>query len=364
MITLSTLVTRACGRLNKNPNDVNVVTRIQNYINDACMEKWNGYAWSFRYRDYPLVLSPVVTSGTVTATSGSQTVTASGTPFLTTSHVGAWIQFTADTITTVYRVVSVQSTSSLTIEPAYQGTTGSGKAYRLAVTDYTLPTDVRDTEHLTVSYCGRPLRLSHQLTTNAYTAPVLSSGTPNTVSVFNSSVKSSSYSTGTLSGSLDGMTLTGVGTAWLANVYPGDELEINGDDNVYKVYSVDSDTSITLYNKLESAAAGATYTATRQYGKVLRLLPPSDTSYVCFIKGLRDYAPLIHNDDTNELLIRYPEAVLSAVLWREAGSSPDPREDSMFMRSEKLWLDAQGQDEQIFPQVNYEPIYDPRQRGR
>lgn len=364
MFTLNAAISRVCKRMGKNVNDVAVVARIKEHINDTCLEKWNAHAWSFRYRDYPLVLSPTVTSGTVTATNSSQTVTASGTPFSTTLHPGSWIQFTADTVANVYRVIAVASTSSLTIEPPYQGTTGSGKAYRLCPTDYLLPSEVLDTASLTVTYNGRPLAMSHQLLIDNYSAPILSTGTPCQVSVFNSNVTSSSYSTGTVTGTLNTTTLTGVGTSWLTNIVPGDEIVINGDSSTYRVYSVSSNTSLTLYNNLVVAPVAATYTATRQYGKVLRVTPSSDTAYVCFIKGLRAYSPLVNILDSNELLYRYPHAVIEGAVWREAGASPDPREDSLYMRSEHMWMVAQGEDEQLFPIQNNEPIYDPRQRGR
>src|SRR5687767_9967620 len=121
-------VTRVCRRLNKNPNDLVVYARILNHINDACQEKWMGYAWSFRYREYPLVTSARVTSGTMTATNGSGSISASGTPFDSSIHVGAWLQFTGDATEAWYRIKTVSSTSAAIIEPVYQGTTGSGKA--------------------------------------------------------------------------------------------------------------------------------------------------------------------------------------------------------------------------------------------
>lgn len=362
MMTLTTMVTRICSRLNKNPNDSVVVARIKNHINDVCLEKWNGYAWSFRYRDYPLVLSPVVTTGTVTATNGSQTVTASGTPFSTTLHPGAWIQFTADTVQAIYRVLAVASTSSLTIEPAYQGTTGGSKAYRLCPTDYLLPSELLDTGNLAVSYNGRPLQLSHQLMVDSYQAPILSQGYPTNVTVYNQKVTTSTYSAGTATTAAASVTVTGTSTAWLANVKPGDEIVFTGDTATYQVYSVDSDTQLTLYNHVTALLSGVAYTITRQFGKVLRITPCSDVSYVCFLKGLRAYAPLVNNTDTNELLYRFPHAVLEGAVWREAGSSPDHREDSLYMKSEKMWGIAMGEDEQVMPKDNNEPIYDARQQ--
>jgi hypothetical protein len=360
MFTLTQAVSRVASRLNKNSNDTTVATRLKNLINDACLEKWHSYAWSFRWREYPLVLSPQVSSGTMTATNGSQTITASGTPFLSAYHVGAWIQFTGDSIQAWYRILAVNSTSSAVIEPAYQGTTGSAKAYYLCPTDYLLPTEISDIGTIKVTYGAQAMSVKHQLVNEQYYYPTSATGAPYEVSVFNQSQTLTTYTTGTLSGTVNTVTLTGVGTAWLTNVQPGDEVVISGDTNTYKVQVVNSDTSITLYNNLKIAASGATYTISRQFGKKLRFQPCPEQPYVIFIKGLRAYTPLINDADTNEMLIRYPHAVIESAVWREASSSPDPREDSLYQKSELLWDRAKGEDEQILPQGNNTPIYNLR----
>lgn len=360
MMTLSPAISRVASRLNKNSNDTTVFARIKNHLNDTGLEKWNGYAWSFRYRSYPIVLIPRVTSGTVSVTNGQQTVTASGTPFDISNHVGAWIRFTADTIQAWYRVIAVASTSSLTIEPAYQGSSGALKAYELCVTDYLLPTELIDLASIKVTYDQRQIVPTYREFTE-WDHPPLSTGSPLDISILRQSQTKTTYNTGTLSGTINTVTLTGVGTAWLQNIKPGDEIVIGTTDtNTYRVYSVDSDTQITLYNHLVSAASGSTYTATRQFGKILRVRSP-DNPYVIFVIGLRDYPPLVNNIDSNEILNRYPQAMIEGAVWREAGSSPDPREDSLFQRSEFMWIKAQGEDEALLPRENRNPIWDPRQ---
>ncbi len=361
MFNFTQAVTRVCNRLNKNVNDTTVTTRIKNHINDACQEKWLGYAWSFRWREYPLVLSPQVTGSTLTATNLSQTVTASDTPFLSAAHLGQWLRFTADSTQAWYRILKVNSTSSVTIEPAYQGTTGSAKAYQLCPTDYDLPMDVTDIGRLKLTVDGRPLQIQHQLMQDGYYQPPLSSGVPYGASLYSQDFTKTTYSTGTISGTLATNTLTGVSTAWLTNLLPGDELSgITGDSNTYRVWNINSDTSLTLYNFLTTAPSAASYTASRQFQTIVRLQPCPDKAYVCFAKGLRRYNPLIADTDTNELLMRFPFAVIEAAVWREASSSPDQREDSLYMKSEKLWLEAQSQDTEIMNQTNFSPIFDAR----
>ena len=359
-MTLTDAISRVARRLNKNSNDLIVFNRIKGHINDACREKWNEYAWSFRKREYPLALTPVVQSGTVTATTGSQTVTASGTPFLST-HTDAWINFTADTTEAWYRVEAVNSSSSITIAPAYQGTTASGKAYFLTKSDYLLPSEVRDTGSLLVTFGRSDLGLYFN---RSDVFPSNATGSPTSVEIFNQDPLERTYTTGTLSGTINTVTLTGVGTAWLANVSPGDSLVIGTDTNTYTVFKVDSDTQITLYNKLVNAAVTQTYTISRQYGKVMRVSPGADQQYSCFVRGLKNYHDLVNNLDTNELLCGYPAAVVESAVWREASSSPDPREDSLYQKSEMMWATAKGEDEALLPARNYNPIFNPRARRR
>lgn len=372
MMTFTQIVTRVCNRLNKNVNDTTVTARIKNHINDACQEKWHSYAWSFRWREYPLVLSPFIqgitggaVSASLTATNGSQTVTSSSTPFLNPAHLGQWLRFTADTTQAWYRIIKVNSTSNVTIEPAYQGTSGSSKAYQLSPTDYDLPLDLSDLGRLKITIDSRPLEIQHQLMQDGYFQPPLSAGVPYGASLYTEDFTKTSYSTGTITGTLNTNTLTGVGTAWLANVLPGDEISgITGDANTYRVWSVQSDTSLTLYNFLTTAPSAASYTSSRQFQTIIRLQPCPDLPYVCFAKGLRRYNPLVNDADTNELLLRFPFAVVEAAVWREASSSPDTREDSLYMKSEKMWDEAKSQDTEILAQTNYQPIFDARQGYR
>lgn len=362
-LTLTQAVSRVASRLNKNANDTTVFNRIKNHINDACQEKWNSFAWSFRYREYPLVLSPKVTTGTMTATNASNVITASGTPFIAGTHEGAWIQFTGDTVEAWYKIRTVSSTSSAVIEPAYQGTSGSGKVYELSVSDYLLPTELVDTGSLTISHGRGTITPEHQLMTDRGDFPSTTTGSPTRCSIHRSSRQKDTYSTGTLSGTINTNTLTGSSTAWLANVKEGDAILIGSTDtNYYTVASVDSDTQITLYQSLAATASGASYVISRKFGKVLRVWPIPDRAYTLFIKGLRAYYQLINNSDTNEFLCRWPSAVIEAAIWREASSSPDPREDSLYQKSEMMWAQAQSEDEAMLPKSNYTPIWNPRQR--
>lgn len=70
------------------------------------------------------------TTGTITVTENSQTITHSATGF-TESMVGQWLQVTDGTDSNWYRISGYTNTSTLTIENYYQGASGSGKTFRI-----------------------------------------------------------------------------------------------------------------------------------------------------------------------------------------------------------------------------------------
>lgn len=89
-------------------------------------------------RPLPMALTTDVT-GTATATNGDATVTDSGTSFSFTARDGR--QIIIDDIP--YNISSVTDTSNLEMAELYQGTTGSGKSYRVGDVPI-LPVDFHD----------------------------------------------------------------------------------------------------------------------------------------------------------------------------------------------------------------------------
>ena len=352
-MNLGEMVTRLAARTNKNSSDTAVKARLINQINDAAQEKWDEHDWSFRNRTYQLPLTADVTSGTMTATNGSQTVTASGTPFVSAAHTGGWIRFNADAIPSWYQIRSVDSTSSVTLETPYQGTTGGSKAYVLKRTEYKLASEIWDLSSVAVSFNERPLTVSID---GGLTVPRNDSGgSPDEVVLQETDVLGSTYSTGTVTGTINTDTLTGVGTAWLTNVTEGDRITIGS--YTYTIYRVVSDTSIRLYNALRLAASASTYTISTKFRRILKVEPSADQAYVLTVRGRRKYAPLVNDLDQNEFTERYWSPLLESSVWREQSSSPDNREDATYLKSEAMWLNALAADRSGTKRSNPAPIW-------
>ena len=97
-----------------------------------------------------------------------------------------------------------------------------------------------------------------------------------------------SYSTGTLSVSVGGTSVTGASTLWntnndygVANVRAGGKLVLEGSPDIYEVASVSSDTALTLATRYVGSAAlsGATYTYFEdEYDLAADFLKPIDAN--------------------------------------------------------------------------------------
>lgn len=75
----------------------------------------------------------------------------------------------------------------------------------------------------------------------------------------------SQYKTGTSSVVQDSAVVSGVGTAWLANVSAGDSFVMAGTGVVYDIASVDSDTQLTLTVPYKGADRSGAYAVQRDF---------------------------------------------------------------------------------------------------
>lgn len=348
------LVTRIADDSNVNTGVASVKSRIIREINRVSSEIWDGFRWTFRWRNYRIVTDVDVTAGTITATNGSRTIVGAGTSFLSTN--ATWhITFPQDPIQNWYKVRAFTSSTQLELDVPYTGVTGSGKTYILRHFDYVLPTEPWDMAAVTVTNDNRTIPIFEPTSIDILSPIPFYKGFPQAVAIFSSDIKPTVYSTGTVTGSQNSQILTGSGTSWLANIYPGDLVAIGA--NSYNVLSVDSDTQITLYNNQIIASAGATYTITRQFGRIIRIMWPSTDQYTIDIRALRKYAPLVNDNDTNELLYRFPNTVAMKVSALELTSQGDKRATLVNQMADASVLRCRAEDDSITTRDQYAPIY-------
>lgn len=354
MTTFSDLVTRIGDDTNVNTSITSVSDRIKREINSVSADIWNGFRWTFRWRNYRIVTDVDVSTGTVSASNGSRTVTFSGVS-VSSSNVGWHINFLQDGVSNWYKINHFTSASQLEMDVPYTGTSGSNKTYVLRHFDYTLPTEPWDFGATTITHDKRVVPILEPYSMDVLGPVPFYKGYPLAVSIFSSASSPTTYSTGTVTGSSGSQTLTGSGTSWLSNIYPGDSITIGS--YTYTVRNVDTDTSITLYQYQKAASSGASYTMTRQFNRIMRVMWPSTDQYTLDIRALRIYQPLVGDSDTNELLYRYPDMMRKQVAAVELGRQPDKRFGTMMQLAEQALMKAKAEDDSLTVRDSNNPIF-------
>lgn len=360
----SDAVTRVADECRLNSTITAVKSRIQREINRSGSEIWNSFRWSFRWRNYRIVTDTDVTAGTISAIHGTTDLIGSGTTFLS-SYDGWHINFPADSISNWYKIRRYSSATTMAMDVPYQGTTGSGKSYILRHFDYLLPTEAWDLGSVMVTNGRRPLTILEPTSIDIIAPVPFSNGYPQAAAIYSSDSLHhdgpTSYSTGTISGSLGGTIFQVVSgtTAWLTNIFPGDILTVSGDK--YTVASVDADTQVTVYQKLTAAYSSQAYTIVRQFGRYMRLMWPSIDNYTIDIRALRIYQDLTNDSDTNELLYRMPNTIIQKAAALELKSQGDQNWRAVEEQAERALSKNKSEDDALTIRDSVQGIYSYRQ---
>lgn len=354
------MITRVCDDANTNSNISTVSARITREINRVCEEIWNGFRWSFRWRNYRIATDVDVTTGTLTLTNASRTITGSGTSFLS-SYVGWHIYFPQDSILNWYKINHYTSSTQVELDVPYQGTSGSGKTYVLRHFDYVLPTEPWDIGSVAVTNNCKIIPILEPYSIDVIGPAPINNGVPEAVAIYSSDLNATTYSTGSITGTINTNTITGTSTFWLDNAFPGDTVTIGSYS--YRIRSVDSNSQITLYNAQQVTSGSASYTITRQFGRVMRIMWPAAYAFTLDIRALRLYQPMVNNNDTNELFYRCSNAIALKVAALELKSQNDVRSRALEQDAELALTRARAEDDALTIREQVAPIHSYRSSG-
>jgi hypothetical protein len=119
-------------------SDAVALPLVKDWINQRYRQVARMRPWRWLLKRGAITLVEPYADGTVTVSKGSATITGSGTDW-GSQMVGQ--RFKVDGFDEVYKIASVASKTSLTLETPYQGSTGSGKSYRILYPEYSLASD-------------------------------------------------------------------------------------------------------------------------------------------------------------------------------------------------------------------------------
>lgn len=280
------------------------------------------------------------TTGTVSVTNGSATVTGSGTTF-TAAMVGRKFRVSGSAY---YTIKTFTSTTSITLDQAYTGTTASGSTYEIYKDEYLLRADVDTQKRIRQSDNGVALFSLSATEFDEYYSNPTGLGTPS-LDVF-AGKATKTYTTGTVSMTSGTRTLTGSSTAWTTaeGITKGTKIKIGS--LIFTVNTVDSDTAITTYEAATSTiAAGTVYTAILD-NYVVQLHSPPDSVLTYYYRFQRIPAVMDADNDMPEL--PYPmhpliTQMMLPTLYRHKGFTQKAVEAKTDAEKElQMWMGKYG----------------------
>ena len=301
-------------------------------LNFAKIEVGKSYFWKELKRDAELIVTPNYTSGLVSYTQNSRTVTGSGTVW-TASMAGRY--FKAANMSYWYRIAMVDASAQvLYLESAVIESSASSQTYQIWKRYYRVNSDIR--------------LVLPDTTRNNLPLPFEVDGYDLTLTP---------YVNGTISATANSQTITGTSTAFFGNVYPGDLITIESD--TYRIRSVDSDTQLTLTNKVVTAWNGKySIESDTPYQADMSYTPSVYANYPYQLDGafaptqntltryyyLRMLYPMVNDDDTTELSVKFDRCIMDFAKAEFKRLSDSPNWEKEFLiaqaRLEKLKQDA------------------------
>ena len=275
-------------------------------------------------------------TGTVTVSSGSTTVTGLLTTF-TSAMVGRKIRVGSEN--EYYRISAFVSTTEVTLEYAYRGSLTSGNTFSIYKDEYRLASDL-DIYKVMRQVKGQASLVDLDNTAfDIYTPSPRAEGPPR-YSILNGS-KLDTYTTGTVSASINSATITGSSTAWTSVEGLGKGSNITIGSYVYTVKSVDSATQITLYETTTVAVSGGTAYSISLDNYIIQFHPIPDTSENIYYKYQRIVFPLFNDQDVPDLPNQYHHILVTAGLiwaWKTKDKEESIRTDAIFYSQLKeMW---------------------------
>lgn len=274
-------------------------------------------------------------TGTVTATNDSKTITGSGTTF-TSAMVGRKFRVSGDNA--YYRIAAYVSATEITLEVVYQGTTASGSTYSIFKDEYRLPADLDAYKVMRQIEDNKSIiDLEPSAFSMAEPSPI-ATGSPN-FSILAGS-KLDTYSTGTITGTVNLSVLTGTGTLWTGVDGLGRGSRITAGSDVYTIKNVDSNTQITIYEKISTTLTDSTYSVSLDNYIIQFFFIPDQLESIYF-KYQRIPFPLINDQDVPDLPEKYQHILITAGLiwaWAVKDKQQSLIQESLFEKQrQEMW---------------------------
>lgn len=288
-------------------NQIVAISNVQNQtdltrksVNIALNRIAEYFEWPF-YMVNTGVISTIApyTTGTVTATNGSAAIVGVGTAW-TSAMNGRKIRIASGQ--PYYRIKSVTSTTALTLTTLFQSDTATAATYTIYKDEYRLAPDV-DTYKTIVQiqnsiamFSTPPARFDKFFPSPySYSHPTLEIMEGTTLDT---------YTTGTVTVTVNSSTIVGVGTGWASLEGLGRMSMLTIGTNVYTVKSVTDDTNLVVFEVPSVAATTSTYSLSMN-NLMVQVFPIPSQQENLYYRYFRIPTPLINSYDIPDLPIQW-----------------------------------------------------------
>lgn len=276
-------------------------TAVRNAIRQRLMEYAASYDWP-HYRDIGSIQTiNDYTTGTVSVTNGSRTVTGSGTTFPTLS---AGRKIRIGTENHFYYVATRDSATQLTLRDPYMGSTQSGVTYTLFQDEYKLEANTHKLLDVIQLQDSLVMVGLSYLDMDRWFPDPDQLNDPTYFSLIGR--RDDRYTAGTIATTANSRTVTGTNTEWLSvpGFSRGTRVSVTDTTDVLTVDTVDSDTQFTAYELATTTDASSAYRAFLN-NLVVQLRDVPDETRLLYYRKQRVPYPLVRDEDEPDLPREY-----------------------------------------------------------
>lgn len=277
LVTRQEIVNEVISRLGSTSANIDTtdLTTIRLRINQVQDFIFYDRNWEWRRRSYQFTTRKPYSTGTVTVTENSRTVTGSGTTWTAAMRTGYLLVGDRS-----YKIQSVTNGTELKLEAPYPDDTESSKTYKLIFPDIHLPHEIEGIISVKINGEDKAVMNYDQLSSSLGNV-----GLPEQFA-FGNRAKEDYYNTNTVTVTNDSATVTGASTAF-ESLMEGMSFRVNDFSKSYVIKSVDSPTQLTLREKYEgTGASGKSYTIGAVGTGMLSMRSAPDDYYYLEVEAL------------------------------------------------------------------------------
>lgn len=286
--------------------------------------------------DGALELVAPITTGTVAITNGSKTVAGTGTTF-TLLMVGRKLRVAGDNA--FYRIAAFVSTTEITLENNFLEPTVTTATFSIFKDEYKLPADLSKYKVLRQISQQQSLVDIEPTAFDIFEPSPTAEGSPN-FSILHGS-KLDINTIGTVAGSSGASVLTGTNTTWTTVEGLGRGTKITVGTVTFTVKSVESNTSLTIYENIPTTISSGTALTILLDNLIIQLFSIPDDDELIVFKYQRLAYPLIDDTDIPDMPDDWHHILVTAGTiwaWATKDKSEATKQEAKFDRQKReMW---------------------------